>query len=67
VTGDDPVDVMRAHMNRLRGRLFQAVEATGVPEKQQVAIKGLIRNLTYDAQADLEALLKEKADARHAV
>lgn len=49
---------MRDHMNRLRGRLFGAVEATGMPAKQENATKGLIRNLTYDAQADLEAALR---------
>jgi hypothetical protein len=60
---DPVVEEMRTHMNRLRGRLFQAIEATGVPAKQEVAIKGLIRNLTYDAQADLESALKEKSRA----
>lgn len=49
---------MRDHMNRLRGRLFGAVEATGMPDKQENAIKGLIRQLTYEAQADLEAALR---------
>jgi hypothetical protein len=56
---DQAVEEMRAQMNRLRGRLFQAVEATGVPEKQQAAIKGLIRNVTYDAQANLEEILRD--------
>jgi hypothetical protein len=60
---DPVVEEMRTHMNRLRGRPFQAIEATGVPAKQEVAIKGLIRNLTYDAQADLESALKEKSRA----
>lgn len=46
-------------MNRLRGRLFGAIEATGMKEKQENAIKGLIRQLTYDAQRDLESLLRE--------
>jgi hypothetical protein len=45
-------------MNRLRGRLFQAIEATGLPPEQQTAIKGLIRSLTYDAQADLESSIR---------
>lgn len=49
---------VREHMNRLRGRLFGAVEATGMPLKQQNAVKGLIRTLTYDLQADLEETLK---------
>lgn len=47
-------------MDRVRGELFQLVEATGMSEKQEAAFKGLIRQLTYRAQADLEAFLKEK-------
>jgi hypothetical protein len=64
VNGDDPVEVMRWHMNRLRGRLFAVVEAVGLPRKQENAIKGLIRTTTYDLQADLEESLK---NARHTV
>ena len=45
-------------MNRLRGRLFQAIEATGMEQKQEDAIKGLIRQLTYDSQANLESILR---------
>jgi hypothetical protein len=45
-------------MNRLRGKLFQAVEAAGLPDKQEKAIKGLIRQLTYEAQANLESTLR---------
>lgn len=56
------VDQVRESMNRLRGRLFGALEATGMPDRQCDAIKGLIRQLTYDAQSSLEALLREKDD-----
>lgn len=55
---DSTVSILREDMNRLRGRLFQAVEACGLPEKQERAFKGLIRQTTYDAQADLESALK---------
>jgi hypothetical protein len=58
--GDDPIQTIRDDMNRLRGRLFGAVEATGMPEKQERAFKGLIRNLTYDAQANVEAALRQE-------
>jgi hypothetical protein len=54
----DVIQQTRDDMNRLRGRLFQAIEAVGFPPKQESAIKGLIRNTTYDAQADLEATLR---------
>jgi hypothetical protein len=52
------VRVMRDDMNRLRGRLFGLVEATGMPEKQEEAFKKLIRQLTYATQADLEETLR---------
>jgi len=51
------VGMVREDMNRLRGRLFGCVEAAGLPEKQENALKGLIRQLTYDSQANLEAAL----------
>jgi hypothetical protein len=54
----DVIQQTRDDMNRLRGRLFQAIEAVGLPERQETAIKGLIRTTTYDAQADLEATLR---------
>jgi hypothetical protein len=59
VSDDTVVGMLRSDMNRLRGRLFQFVEAMGLPEKQESAAKGLIRQLTYDAQADLESALRE--------
>lgn len=54
----DAIQDFRDGMNRLRGRLFQAVEATGVEESHQTAIKGLIRSLTYDMQAEIEGALR---------
>jgi len=54
------IDVMRTDMNRLRGRLFQLVEAAGLPEKQEAALKGCIRTQTYDAQSRLESALREE-------
>lgn len=55
------IGVLRTDMNRLRGKLFGAVEAAGLPEKQENALKGLIRQLTYDAQADIESALRGSA------
>lgn len=52
------IKCVRDDMNRLRGRLFGAIEATGMNEKQESAVKGLIRQLTYDTQANLEAHLR---------
>ena len=52
------IEQLRDGMNRLRGRLFQAVEATGIEDGHQTAIKGLIRSITYDLQADIEGGLR---------
>lgn len=49
---------VREDMNRLRGRLFGAIEATGLPEKQENALKSLVRQASYDAQANLESILR---------
>jgi hypothetical protein len=61
-TSDDPVTALRDGMNRLRGRLFGAVEAVGLPEKQEKAIKGLVRVTTYDIQVDVEAALRSSKE-----
>lgn len=58
IDADLAIATVREDMNRLRGRLFGAIEATGMPTKQENATKGLVRHLTYDAQANLEALLR---------
>ena len=57
------IRVIRDSMNRLRGRMFQAVEAAGLPIKQENALKRLIRQSTYDAQADLEQAVREESYA----
>lgn len=44
--------------NRLRGRLYETVEAVGLPEKQEDAIKRLIRRQTYDSQGAVQAALR---------
>lgn len=55
---DTAIGELRDGMNRLRGRLFQAIEATGVNDRHQTAMKGLVRTLTYDLQADIEGALR---------
>ena len=61
---DSAIQAVRDDMNRLRGRMFEAVEATGLPGKQEDALKRLIRRCTYDTQADLESVLREMNNAR---
>jgi hypothetical protein len=55
---------LRHGMDRLRGRLFSTIEAMGLPEKQENAAKGLIRQTTYDCQANLEAAIRQNGDSR---
>jgi hypothetical protein len=56
---DVAIRLVRDEYNRFRGRMFQAVEAIGLPDKQERALKGLIRQLSYDGQAALEQTLRE--------
>ncbi len=58
------IEQVRGDYNRLRGRLFQLIEAAGLPDKQELALKGCIRTTSYDAQADLEALIRRDDEER---
>lgn len=58
---DGSIRELRDGMNRLRAGLFSSIEAVGLPDKQELALKGLIRQLTYDAQANVEAALRRSA------
>lgn len=51
---------IREDFNRLRGKLFEVIEVTGMPDQQQAAFKGIVRNLTYQAQADLESTIRQE-------
>lgn len=53
------VQQVRESMNRVRGRLFGAIEAAGLPDRQTNALKGLVRQTTYDAQTEMEQTLRE--------
>jgi hypothetical protein len=52
------IQEMRDGFNRVRGQLFSAVEACGLPDKQERALKSLIRELTYNAQSNIEGALR---------
>jgi hypothetical protein len=54
------IQAVRETHNRTRGRLFGAVEAAGLPIRQENALKGLIRQTTYDSQIELEQMLRER-------
>jgi hypothetical protein len=55
---EDAVAQVREDMNRLRGRLFGTVEASGLSDRQVEAIKRIIRQETHEAQANVEATLR---------
>lgn len=57
-TLDDVIQDLRGGMDRLRGRLFEQIEATGMAERQELAVKRVIRRVTYDMQGDLESSLR---------
>lgn len=46
----------------MRAHLFEAVEACGWPEAQEKGWKGLIRTITYDSQASVEATLRRRTN-----
>lgn len=45
----------------MRAHLFEMVEAAGMPQRQEAGFKGLIRTITYDSQATVEAALRRGA------
>jgi hypothetical protein len=49
---------MRTDFDRLRGRLWELIEATGMEDKQAEAFKRLIRRTIWDAQSRLEGRLR---------
>lgn len=57
----DRIDIARAvnreEFNTLRGKLFQAIEAFGLPDQQERAAKGVIRDVTWQSQAAMESAL----------
>jgi len=55
---DGAITEMREGFNHVRLGLFNAIEACNLPRKQENALKGLVRQLTYDAQGSLEATLR---------
>jgi len=44
----------------MRGRLFELVEAIGLPERQEEALKRVIRRTSYDLQSDLESIARRE-------
>jgi len=61
------IEVVRDEFSRLRRNLFEMVEATGMPKRQEDAWKSVIRTTTYSSQATVEGALRggKKNNARH--
>jgi hypothetical protein len=51
---------IRADMDRLRGRMFALIESWGPGRHRETAMKSMVRQLTYDAQGDLEAAVRAR-------
>ena len=49
------LEAIRQEMSRLRGRLFELVDAAHLASEQAHGLKGAIRHTTYDLQRELEA------------
>jgi hypothetical protein len=60
MTKSTAIQAVRDDMNRLRGKLFGAIEAAGLPQRQEDALKRIIRQQTYATQADVESALRRK-------
>jgi hypothetical protein len=63
---DALIQEVRDEHARMRAHLFEMIEAAGFPQRQEDGFKGMIRTITYDAQATIEASLRRKADQRDA-
>ena len=48
----------RDEFGRMRAHLFEMIEAAGLPQRQEDGLKGLIRTITYESQASVEAALR---------
>lgn len=55
---EEAITQVRRGMDRLRGRLFGALEVLNLPDKQEAAFKSLVRTLTYEDQATLESIIR---------
>jgi hypothetical protein len=59
---DSAVQDVRDEFSRMRAHLFEMIEAGGFAERQETGLKGLIRTITYDSQASVEAALRRRAN-----
>jgi hypothetical protein len=51
---------VREEFDRMRAHLFEMVEAMGLPPGQEKGTKGLIRAITYEAQASVDGRLRRE-------
>lgn len=55
---------VRDEFGRMRAHLFELIEAGGFPEQQSSGLKGLIRQITYESQASVEAAARRRNGSR---
>lgn len=53
------IDQLAIEMDRIRGRLLGALEATGLDDRQERGIKATLKALSYDSQKVITDLLKK--------
>jgi hypothetical protein len=56
----DAIQDVRDEFGRMRAHLFEMIEAGGFQERQEAGLKGLVRTITYDAQASVEQALRRR-------
>lgn len=61
MNNDAVIQDARDEFARMRAHLFEMVEACGFPERQDAGFKGMIRTITYESQATIEASLRRRS------
>jgi hypothetical protein len=56
---NETIQQVRDEFGRMRAHLFEMVEAAGMRDRQEKGFKGVIRTITYESQATVEAALRE--------
>lgn len=52
-------DAVIREMNRFRGKVLGAIEAFGLPERQEAGIKTVVKNFSYEAEKEIKSAIKQ--------
>jgi hypothetical protein len=58
-----PDELVCREMNSMRARLLTAIESAALPEGQEIALKTLIKNMSYQSQRVFQELVNTLDDA----